>query len=427
MSRLLPIRPDLAHLKNEAKSLLKAHDAGAPTSCPILRHIRRFANATDADILAARVTLTEVQFALAREYGFKGWDELRKVVLLTCAVDGADAPPAAQALRLPDPPAGGGGNRFAQAYRMAVSYCGSACDYDTIAGDSGLAFILQADSKHTPYGAGVKELDLGWWPLDDWGAMLRLDFLGSAHGIPLRRLATVGDEHKADPAAHFTRCHLPDILQCLHAGRPVVGIPGDIYLITGLDDGTPPLLGQLACSPEAKVQRLDKYTWAVIVTGDMIEPMGRLDADRQAIAFARDLHHERFSRNIPGTAPEWAAVKSSGKVSFALWAECLRNGRCGPHFYSGNVTGCMKGNRRSVPPYLRQMAARHGSATAGRLGAAAEVYEQVLEKLQSADASKQAFTTDAGRLDLAKIVDALAVLESKAVGELELAVKAMGR
>ena len=71
MSRLLPIRPDLEHLKGEAKSLLKAHAKGDPLACPVLRRLKRFAQADDSQILSATVTLTEAQFALAMDYGFK--------------------------------------------------------------------------------------------------------------------------------------------------------------------------------------------------------------------------------------------------------------------------------------------------------------------------------------------------------------------
>jgi hypothetical protein len=427
MSKLLPIRPNLEHLKHEAKSLLKAHAAGDVSACAVLRHLRRFSGVADVAILAEKLTLTEVYFALAREYGFKSWDELRKLILQSEGVAGADAPPYADALRLPDPPAGGGGNRLTRAIYMALSYCGAVCDYDTIAGDSGLAFILQADSKHTPYGANTPELDLGWWPLDEWGAMLRLEFLGRAHGIPLHLLPKVSDEWRADSAAHFAKYHRAAIQQCLEAGRPVVACAREYYLITGMDEGTPPLLGQMSCSSEAKIQRPDQYSWVVIAPGDMIEPMDRLAADAEALAFACALHHERFSRDIPGTAPEWAAVKSSGKASFALWAQVLRDGRCGPHFYSGNVIGFLKSNRRSVPPYLRAMTARHGAAAAARLHNAAGIYEQVLEVLNTANASKTAFESDAGRTELAQVVDKLAALEAQAIGELELAVKAMAR
>jgi len=50
MSRLLPIRPDLEHLRNEAKTLLKAQKKGDPSICPLLRKFKRFEAAADADV-----------------------------------------------------------------------------------------------------------------------------------------------------------------------------------------------------------------------------------------------------------------------------------------------------------------------------------------------------------------------------------------
>ena len=420
MSRLLPIRPDLEHLKGEAKSLLKARAKGDPLACSVFRRLKRFAQADDSQILSATVTLTEAQFALAMDYGFKSWDELRRTVLQTRPIEGSGLPPSENALRLADPLAGGDGNRIARAYQMALTCCGVACDYDTLAGDSGLAFILQTDSGHKPYGADVPELDLGWWPLDEWGGMLRLEFLCRVYGIRMHRLPLPMEDHKSDAAKAFDRYCRGAIIECLQAERPVVCVTGgcDIFVITGLDDGTPPLLGQLSCDTNRQVKRVDQYPWWVVTMGDMHEPINRLQADTEAIAFACDLHHERFGRDIPGCVPQHAAVKSSGKDSFALWAQVLRDGRCGPHVYSANVVGCMRRNRRSVPPYLRQMATRHGSAVASRLLAAAEIYESVLAKLGTADTSKEAFANAAGREALAHLVDEVAVMEGQAVGEL---------
>jgi len=429
MSRLLPIRPDLEHLRNEAKALHKAHARGDASACGILRRLKRFSGATDAQVLSSPVTLTEAQFALALDYGFKGWDELRRTVLRTRPVEGANAPASPRALRLSDPPAGGDGNRLARAYQMSFSCCGVACDYDTVAGDSGLAFILQADSAHRPYGADVTELDLGWWPLDEWGAMLRLDFLGSVYGVQMHRLPLAMDEYRADAAKAFESYHRGAIVECLQAERPVVCVTSgcDIWVITGMDDGSPPLLGQLSCDSTSQVKRVGQYPWWVVAMGDVREPMDRVRADAEAVAFAVDLHHERFSRNIPGCAPEYAAVKSSGTASFTLWARVLRDGeRCGPSHYSANIVGCTRRNRRSAPPYLRQMAARHTRSVAARLGTAADIYDEVLAKLGTADTSKEAFSTAAGRLKLADVVDELAALEAKAVGELEQALQAIG-
>ena len=67
MVRFLPSQPDLDHLKNQAKALHKAHQQAKSEVCPVLRHLHRFADATDEEILSADVTLTEAQFALAME------------------------------------------------------------------------------------------------------------------------------------------------------------------------------------------------------------------------------------------------------------------------------------------------------------------------------------------------------------------------
>ena len=80
MTPSLPANPSLRFLKEQAKDVLKAHKAGDSSSCQVLRKLRRFAATADADILAAKVPLKEVQFALAMFYGFKSWDELQKHV-----------------------------------------------------------------------------------------------------------------------------------------------------------------------------------------------------------------------------------------------------------------------------------------------------------------------------------------------------------
>ena len=61
MARHLPHRPSLEHLRNEAKALLKMHRSGAASACGTLRLLRRFAGASDEEILSARLSLHEVQ------------------------------------------------------------------------------------------------------------------------------------------------------------------------------------------------------------------------------------------------------------------------------------------------------------------------------------------------------------------------------
>ena len=76
--RRLPANPDLNHLKYQAKDLLKglaAHDRG------VAQRIRefhpRFNNATDAEIFAATLKLSDAQLAIAREHGFRSWARLK--------------------------------------------------------------------------------------------------------------------------------------------------------------------------------------------------------------------------------------------------------------------------------------------------------------------------------------------------------------
>ncbi|MDY7010657.1 MAG: hypothetical protein SVV80_07885 [Planctomycetota bacterium] len=80
MTRSLPPRPTLEHLKKEAKALLKAHKAGNAKACDTLRLLRRFAKASDEEILSADLALSETQFALAMDYGFKSWDAMKAYV-----------------------------------------------------------------------------------------------------------------------------------------------------------------------------------------------------------------------------------------------------------------------------------------------------------------------------------------------------------
>ena len=80
MSRALPPNPSLVHLKKEAKALLKAQKSGDEGCCPTLRHLKRFAGQSDEGILAGKVSLQEVQCALARDYGFDSWLKLRNEV-----------------------------------------------------------------------------------------------------------------------------------------------------------------------------------------------------------------------------------------------------------------------------------------------------------------------------------------------------------
>lgn len=76
MSVPLPPTPDLQHLKKQAKDLLKARQAEDPQALATLReHLPRLARDEDAP-----VALHDAQTAIARQYGFASWADLRAAV-----------------------------------------------------------------------------------------------------------------------------------------------------------------------------------------------------------------------------------------------------------------------------------------------------------------------------------------------------------
>jgi len=80
MARSLPSQPNLDQLRIQAKEIVKAHRSKDASVCDPLRRLKRFADASDADIFAAKLTLTDAQYALALDYGFPSWDALKKHV-----------------------------------------------------------------------------------------------------------------------------------------------------------------------------------------------------------------------------------------------------------------------------------------------------------------------------------------------------------
>ena len=79
-SRELPSRPDLDHLKREARSLQQAARNGDPDA------LQRLRQALGID---SALKLTDAQRAIAREYGFPTWARLRSHVQASRGADDA--------------------------------------------------------------------------------------------------------------------------------------------------------------------------------------------------------------------------------------------------------------------------------------------------------------------------------------------------
>jgi ankyrin repeat protein len=89
----LPSHPNLDHLKHQAKDLFKDHAARTPSVAQRLREFHpRFAGASDPQIFAARLTLTDAQLAIAREHGFPSWTRLKRHIERPTLSDRLDLP-----------------------------------------------------------------------------------------------------------------------------------------------------------------------------------------------------------------------------------------------------------------------------------------------------------------------------------------------
>jgi hypothetical protein len=80
MPRSLPPRPNLDQFRHQARDILNAHRRGDAAACPVLRLLPRFASASDSAILSAPLTLGNAQHALALDYGYASWRELKERV-----------------------------------------------------------------------------------------------------------------------------------------------------------------------------------------------------------------------------------------------------------------------------------------------------------------------------------------------------------
>jgi Lon protease-like protein len=88
MRRDLPPRPHIDHLKKQAKDLLEAHKRGDPSALARIREaVPAFTGRSDTEIAQAAFALHDAQSAIAREYGFASWRQLRTEVAAAKTAD----------------------------------------------------------------------------------------------------------------------------------------------------------------------------------------------------------------------------------------------------------------------------------------------------------------------------------------------------
>jgi uncharacterized protein (TIGR03067 family) len=89
MDKKLPARPNLDHLRRQAKVLLADVAAGKPDAAAVLReHLPAAQGLTAEQIRAAAFRLADAQAAVARQSGFAGWPHLARHVEQLRALEG---------------------------------------------------------------------------------------------------------------------------------------------------------------------------------------------------------------------------------------------------------------------------------------------------------------------------------------------------
>ena len=328
----------------------------------------------------------------------------------------------------------GEGSSYARGLQIALGYLGHSVDYDTIMGDSGLAFIAQGEEDSSNLIDGA--VDVGWWPLDPLGMNIRLNFLEQTVGRRLDFIPADADSYKADAAAHYAQRFAPAVKESIAQGRPCLTRAGCWFVVSGYDQEELALLGNCTLVDEKQLMRILQQPTALLVPGESLTPMDRKQADLAALRYAVALHRDQVlgASDAKATA-EWAfplrdkeAVGKqwrTGLKTFAAWAKCLRDTEHpGQGRWHANMVGHLLYNRGSAVRYLKTMADRHPEEVATHLNNAAAQYEEVLAALRRADTSGEALSSPAGREALAKLVEQVAVLDSQAVQEIEKAVAA---
>jgi len=219
MSHFLPKAPNLEQLRKQAKDLVKAHRSRDKDACGILRHLRQFDRASDEDILGAEVSLHDTQRAIAKEYGFEGWSQLKRHV--EQAASASKAPSVRRENGrvwiegVPELRWGQSGEcTFAGALAAALFVTPHPVSYADLMGYSGLAFRVR----------WYRRFDQADWcpssPVGEFSEEIRT--VAGAIGWHVDQESQMG---KDQPQMNYAA---PALRESIEDGRPVVGYPDSV-------------------------------------------------------------------------------------------------------------------------------------------------------------------------------------------------------
>ncbi len=321
---------------------------------------------------------------------------------------------------------------------MALEFLNIETDYDTLMGDSGMAFVWQAETLQKNAGKVEKFLRTSW----PFSFVTRVDFLSQTVGRRLR-LEYLPDYASGSVSLRvFNYEHvLPAIETEVKAGRPVLGLDSRSMLVTGYKRASD---GILDCffvhwpGPGAdRLSKFQEYLVGVVAVGEPIPQLDRKEADRLAIQHAVSLGREALfhGASFPealdadgdsGCIPNPEDVVTgrtyyTGCKSFTLWKDLVKDETCDEYENRGYAYRDLALLRRSAPVYLRAMALRHPGDAVKALNQAAEFYDLVLKELPDFTDYNPENPPKETREEAADRIERIAALEAKAIDSLEKA------
>jgi len=321
---------------------------------------------------------------------------------------------------------------------MVLDFLNIEADYDTLMGDSGMAFVWQAETLHKKAGKAEAFLRTS----RPFSFVERVDFLSQTLG---RRLRLEYLPDYASGAASLRTFNyervLPAIETEVKAGRPVLGLDTSSMAVRGYKRYSD---GILDCffvhwpGPRADcLSEFREYLVGVVAVGEPIPQLDRKEADRLAIQHAVSLgrdalfHGTAFAEAADadgdsGCVPNPEDVVTgrtyhTGCESFALWKDSVNNETCEEYENRGYAYRDLALLRRSAPVYLRAMALRHPGAAANPLNQAADFYDRVLKELPEFTDCDPENPPKETREEAADRIGRIETLEAKAIDSLEKA------
>ena len=370
MTRTLPPRPDLTQLKHQAKDLLRAHEQQDSSCCAALRRLRRFADASNAAVLAAPVALHEAQYALAMEYGFASWNALKRHVE---KVTGRPSPVRREKDR----------TYIAGLEKHSIG-CQNAHDNSVIACIAGAMAIMGEEKMTYPYLMGVSgaafrvQMHQPNWCPSAACAPCGYDCVPGAMKATGYRMTSLPVKHDANPEQAILNAG-PMIQESIERGVPVVYISEEAGLAVGYRSDGQRIIRAYE-SPQEGYSDTSDWPWVIGVIQPEDMPMDRRDAVAASLRLAVTLANtERFGNYLSGFAAltHWTNALLDDARFNALTADNWFPVAHG----NGYSYACLWSARLNAEKYLREVALDFEEPIHSRLLELAGLYQRMHQTL----------------------------------------------